>query len=196
MIRVGVTGGIGSGKTTFCKVWEELGARVLYADDFAKELMVTDSVIIQNLKDTFGEITYLENGELNKDHLITEAFKKNRVDELNAIVHPRMRERAKEEGDKATREGYSVFAYEAAVLLNEGRPEHFDDIILLLADKNKRVKRVMERDQTRGELVLDRMQKQPDFEELTHLVDHILINDSDLDSLKAEAEKMFHKLLK
>ena len=64
MIRVGVTGGIGSGKTTLCKEWEKLGAFVVYADDLAKKLMVEDEELVKNIKSTFGDKAYDEDGAL------------------------------------------------------------------------------------------------------------------------------------
>jgi len=90
MIKIGVTGGIGSGKTTFCKVWESLGAFVVYADDFAKELMVTDQELINQIKETFGERSYFRDGTLNRSFLAEEAFAKGRLYELTAIVPPTM----------------------------------------------------------------------------------------------------------
>jgi dephospho-CoA kinase len=83
MIKVGITGGIGSGKSTVCKEWEKLGAVVFYADDEAKKLMVTDRLSRQKLTDAFGPQTYKADGSLNKAHLIEEAFIKGRVEELN-----------------------------------------------------------------------------------------------------------------
>ena len=88
MIRVGVTGGIGSGKTTLCKEWEKLGAFVVYADDLAKKLMVEDEELVKKIKSTFGDKAYDEYGSLNRQYLAQEAFEKGRVNELNNLVHP------------------------------------------------------------------------------------------------------------
>lgn len=194
MIRIGVTGGIGSGKTRFCQFLQSLGAYVVYADDFAKELMVTDPVVKANLKAVFGDETYLDTGELNKSHLIREAFEKGRVEELNAVVHPQLRIRTKELADKLDKEGHNVFVYEAAVLLNEGRPDNFDHIVLLLANEELRTNRVVERDDTDPKLVLDRIQSQPDFESLRPIVDHIIVNDGDLDDLQKAADEFYRSL--
>jgi len=88
MIKVGVTGGIGSGKTTLCEEWEKLGAFVVYADDLAKEIMVKDKLLVAKIKSIFGEESYFSDGSLNRSYLAKEAFENNRVDELNKIVHP------------------------------------------------------------------------------------------------------------
>lgn len=191
MIKVGVTGGIGSGKTTVCKEWEKLGARVLYADPLAKELMVSDNKVRNQLIRTFGEEAYLADGQLNKPYLTEEAFKKDRVEELNAIVHPRVYEVTKQRMQQAEKEGQDVFVYEAALLLQHGRPNHIDLVVLVLADQQKRVQRVAKRDQSDKEAVLGRIEKQQDFEQLKPLSDYIIDNNGSLDDLKNKARELY-----
>ena len=195
MISVGITGGIGSGKTTVAKIWESLGATVVYADDLAKQLMQTDPDLKRKLSETFGEETYNSDGSLNKPHLIKEAFHKNRVDELNSIVHPAIRIQAKDLIKKAEREGTELFAYEAAILLNEGRPDYLDVVVLVTSDRETRLARVSERDSVDSSDVAARMAKQPDFSTLTHLVDYTIENNSTLDDLKKRAERLYHSLI-
>ena len=195
MISVGITGGIGSGKTTVARIWESLGATVVYADDLAKQLMQTDPNLKRKLSETFGEETYNSDGSLNKPHLIKEAFHKNRVDELNSIVHPAIRIQAKDLIKKAEREGTELFAYEAAILLNEGRPDYLDVVVLVTSDRENRLARVSERDSVDSSDVEARMAKQPDFSTLTHLVDYTIENNSTLDDLKKRAERLYHSLI-
>ena len=195
MIRVGVTGGIGSGKTTFCKFWEELGAFVIYADDYAKQLMVSDELLIKKIKQTFGDEAYFEDGQLNRKYLAEEAFAKGRVKELNAIVHPILWERLEALSDEKEKEGVEVFVKEAAILLQHGRPKDVDVVVLVISEKENRIERVMERDQVDAQLVLDRIEKQPEFEELTHLADYIISNDGTQETLKNKATELF-KMLK
>jgi dephospho-CoA kinase len=195
MISVGITGGIGSGKTTVARVWESLGARVVFADDLAKEMMQTDTQLIRKLKNTFGDHAYLADGSLNKPHLIKEAFEKNRVEELNAIVHPAIRRQTKKLIDKAAQEGVELFAYEAAILLNEGRPDYLDVVVLVTSDKKKRLDRVTKRDETGEDEVLARMAKQPDFSSLAHLVDHKIENNGSLEELKTESARLYNQLI-
>jgi dephospho-CoA kinase len=191
MKRIGITGGIGSGKTTFCKVWEDLGAYVLYADDFAKELMVSDQELIKKIKETFGKEAYQNDGSLNRPYLAKEAFEKGRVDELNGIVHPQLRKRIRELADKKEHEGVEVFAYEAAILLNEGRPEGLDYVVLLLAEDDTRVSRAAKRDKVDEQLILDRLEKQPNFEELSPLCDFLVMNDGSLKELQDKAKELY-----
>ena len=195
MISVGITGGIGSGKTTVANVWKSLGARVIFADDLAKELMQTDNRLIRRLKETFGSDTYHADGTLNKPHLIEEAFQKNRVDELNAVVHPAIRRETKKLIKQADEDGVQLFAYEAAILLNEGRPDYLDVVVLVTSDKETRLDRVTKRDRVKKNDVLARMAKQPDFSSLTHLVDHTIKNDGTLDELKLKSTRLYHHLI-
>lgn len=195
MISVGITGGIGSGKSTVAKIWETLGARVVYADDLAKELMRTDSELKKKLTKTFGEDTFNSDGSLNKPYLIKEAFHKNRVDELNAIVHPAIREEAHKLIKQATKDDIKLFAYEAAILLNEGRPNYLDKIVLVTSDRKTRLKRVSERDSVNASDVAARMAKQPDFSSLTHLVDYTIENNGTLDELRQAATQLYNTLI-
>jgi dephospho-CoA kinase len=194
MIRVGVTGGIGSGKTTFCKVLEEQGAFVAYADDIAKKLMVEDESLISEIKKAFGDESYHKDGNLNRAHLAKEAFEKNRVEELNAIVHPRLWKHIEELADLKEKEGVEVFVKEAALLLKEGRPSNINVVILVLAKKEDRINRVVKRDQTQVGKVEERMQKQQNFEELESLADIVVRNNGSLVDLKHQAESIYSDL--
>ena len=88
MIKVGVTGGIGAGKTTFCETLENLGAYVVYADDFAKNLMITDNEVITQIRQILGDQSYLENGDLNTGFLANQAFNHDRVNDLIPLYIP------------------------------------------------------------------------------------------------------------
>ena len=194
MIKVGVTGGIGSGKTTFCKKLEELGAYVLYADDFAKELMISDPALIAAIKDTFGEQAYYGNGRLNREFLAEEAFTKGRVEELNALVHPVLWERANQLAEDKEKEGVDVFVKEAAILLDNGRPSNLDYVILILADEKERIERSAKRDKSDAGKIKNRIKKQPDFNKKREDADFVVVNNGSLTDLKKEAERVFRLL--
>lgn len=195
MIKVGVTGGIGSGKSTLCDVFQQHGAYILNADDLAKKLMQEDPQIRQELIDTFGAQSFKENGSLNRDYLAEEAFGRDRVEELNAIVHPAIPEAADQVMNEASDKGYDVFVYEAALLLQNLRPDHLDYVILVLADKESRITRVQNRDQVDREPVLDRVEKQQDFENLKHLADVVIYNNGTLEEFRKKAEELYYEIL-
>lgn len=194
MIKVGITGGIGSGKTTFCKEWEKLGAYVLYADDFAKQLMQEDPELRQKIKDAFGDEAYDGEGNLNRAYLAREAFEKGRVEELNQLVHPVLWDRTVTLAARKEEEGTEVFAKEAAILLNNGRPEELDFVVLVLADKDQRIERTVQRDESSEQSIESRISNQPDFDNLTHLADFIVMNNGTLEELKTKAKEIFKKV--
>ena len=194
MKSVGVVGGIGSGKTTVCKVWEKLGATVIYADDLAKELMQTDPELQKELITIFGSETYNSDGSLNKPHLINEAFNNNRVDELNNAVHPILRKKLKNLAVSSEQAGVELFVVEAAILLNDRRPDFPGIIVLVTADRDQRVNRVADRDEVSEDEILARMDKQPNFNELTHLADFKIKNNGTPAALESRAIELFEKL--
>lgn len=196
MIKAGVTGGIGSGKSTVCMIWENLGAYVLNADDLAKRVMVSDPKIKKQLVKTFGEKTYHDDGTLNRDYLAGEAFKKGRVDELNKIVHPRLPDAVQREMARAESSGYEVFVYEAALLLQNLQPGLLDYIVLVLADEEARLRRVQRRDNVTAEEVNTRIARQADFEEAVPLADIVIRNNGTIEDLEKEARSVYKKFLK
>lgn len=195
MITAGLTGGIGSGKSTVAQELENLGATVVYADNLAKELMRTETSLQKKLNKAFGEQTYHSDGSLNKPHLIKEAFHNNRVDELNKIVHPAIREQSKRMIEAAREKGEKLFVYEAAVLLNQGRPDYLDKVILVTADKELRIKRVMERDNVSRDEVVARMKKQPDFDNMRNMADIVIENNSSESALILRTRELFNSLI-
>jgi dephospho-CoA kinase len=194
MIIAGVTGGIGSGKSTLCRVWEELGARVVYADDLAKHLMVHDKEVKRKLIKYFGDKTYNEDGSLNKAHLIQEAFENGRVDELNQIVHPAVAQTFKKICVDAKTAGEKLVVKEAALLLNEGRPPGLDVVVLVTSPKNEQVNRVRIRDGMKEEEVEARIKKQPDFDNLKNLVDYTVVNDGSLEEFIDKAKDLYKEI--
>lgn len=195
MITVGVTGGIGSGKSTVCEVWEELGAYVLNADELAKKVMVTHPGVKQELIDTFGIESFRSDGSLNRTHLAGEAFTNNRVEELNAIVHPRLPEASLKKINEAREAGYDVFVYEAALLLENREPGTLDYIVIVLAEDEQRIQWVQDRDETTAGKIKRRMETQRDFEQAVGQADFVIHNDGSLEELRKEAEFLYHKLI-
>lgn len=191
MVKVGITGGIGSGKTAVCNIWQSLGAYVLNADDLAKKIMVSDPAIKKEIQQAFGPESYYEDGSLNRSYLAEQAFESGRVEELNRIVHPRIPEESQKIMEKAEEDGYEVFVYEAALLLQNVRPPHLDYIVLVLAEREQRLQRVQQRDGVSRKEVLNRMKNQQNFEELTDKADIIIRNDGTLEDLERRAADVY-----
>lgn len=174
MLKIGLTGGIGSGKTTVAKALEVLGVPVYYADEAAKELMYTNELLKQQLILHFGRETYFDNGQLNRKHLSSIVFNnKEKLELLNSLVHPATIADAKEWFSKQ-QSPYVV--KEAALLFESGTAEGLDYIIGVTAPAALRIKRVMDRDGVTADEVKRRMTNQVDEALKMKLCDFVLHN--------------------
>jgi dephospho-CoA kinase len=174
MIRVGLTGGIGSGKSTVARIFEVLGIPVYYADDAARQIMNTDEELKAALIQNFGEQTY-QNGTLNRAYLASVVFAdKEKLALLNSLTHPATIRDADQWMQKQT-SAYTI--KEAALLFESHANEHLDYIIGVYAPEELRIKRVMERDNVTREEVLKRIRRQMDEDAKMKLCDSIIVND-------------------
>ena len=176
MLKIGITGGIGSGKTTVCRIFEKLGIPIYYADDRAKKLMVEKKEIINQVKKIFGKRAYYKNGKLNRKHISKIAFSNpEKLHALNAIVHPAVEKDATEWSQRQKNTPYTI--KEAALIFESGSHRSLDKIITVTAPQLLRIQRVMQRDQTTEAAVLARISKQMPEEEKVKKSDFIILND-------------------
>ncbi|MNJ92983.1 Dephospho-CoA kinase [compost metagenome] len=176
MLKIGITGGIGSGKTTICKVFETLGIPVFYADTVAKQIMTTDPILIEGIKDTFGEQSYSESGILNNKHIANIVFNnETELHKLNALVHPAVF-RAFDEWDAKLPNHLPYSLKEAALLFESGSYEMCDKNILVTAPHALKITRVTQRDNISEEQVLARMNKQFTDRQKLKLADYFIEN--------------------
>ena len=176
MLKVGITGGIGSGKTTVCKVFELLGIPVFYADDVAKSIMQTDQVLKTALLDTFGENSYTKDGMLNRAYISSIVFNdKQELEKLNSLVHPAVL-RAFDNWVLDQHESPYVIK-EAALLYESGGFKMCNKSILVIAPTLIKMNRVKLRDGVSEEDIQLRMNRQFSDEIKIKYADHILNND-------------------
>jgi dephospho-CoA kinase len=175
MFQVGLTGGIGSGKSLVCSVLEKLGVPVYYADSQARMLMASDPELIRQIIELFGEEAYLAN-TLNRSYLARRVFgDAEMLSRLNALVHPAVRRDYSEWVMKQQDVPYVV--EEAAILFESGAHRWLDRTVLVYAPEELRISRVMKRDGVDEELVRQRMRHQMDEEEKRNLADMVIMND-------------------
>ena len=173
-LKIGITGGIGSGKTFICRLFESLGIPVYNADEEAKRLMNTDIRIKEKLIAQFGEATY-KDGLLDRAFLANMVFSdKDKLELLNGIVHPIVIQEAKDWAERQTTR-YSL--KEAALLFESGSYKELNYTILVTAPIDIRIQRVIERDGTTEPQVWERMNKQLSDEEKLQLADFVIVND-------------------
>jgi dephospho-CoA kinase len=176
MLKIGITGGIGTGKTTICKVFEVLGIPVFYADTVAKQLMHTDQLLIQDIKEVFGTEAYSENGELDRKYLASIVFNnEEHLNKLNSLVHPAVF-RAHDAWINEHLQAPYVLK-EAALLFESGSYKMSDYNILVISPLDLRIKRVIKRDGISEAEVKSRIDKQLSDEEKEKLTDFMLQND-------------------
>ncbi len=174
--RIGITGGIGSGKTTACRLFEVLGIPVYYADDRAKWLMQNDEQLIQKLKSTFGDQVYNQDGQLDRAYLAGIVFNdRAKLDQLNGIVHPAVREDGIAWDKEHTETPYTL--REAALLYESGIYQLLDHIITVTAPEELRIERVMARDGVDAAAVKARIDKQWPEEKKVAMADFVIHND-------------------
>ncbi len=177
MLKIGITGGIGSGKTTVCKVFETLGIPVFYADPVAKEIMTTDRLLIKGIRETFGWESYLEDGVLNNKHIAQIVFNNPaELAKLNALVHPAVF-RAFEVWLSEVPAQTPYVLKEAALLFESGSYKMCDLSILVTAPLSTKLNRVMQRDQLSESQVKARMDKQFTDEKKVEMADFFITND-------------------
>ena len=187
---IGVTGGIGSGKTTIANYFKSFGIPVYIADDEARKIM-RSTVIIEAIKNTFGS-TIFEQDQLNREALAKIVFNSpEKLEKLNKIVHPAVKKHFQQWLLEHTTAPFII--YEAAILFESGTFKNCDYIITVTAPLETRIERVMARDHTTKDLVLKRIGAQWTDEQRISKSDFIIKNDT-IENAKIEVDKILNFL--
>jgi dephospho-CoA kinase len=174
MLKVGLTGGIGSGKSLVAEMFKLLGVPVLHADDTARYLMEQDTKLKSAIGQLFGKEVY-ENGRLNRPFLASVVFNdKSKLEQLNALVHPATIAFAQQWAAAQTTP-YTI--KEAAIFFESGSYKDMDKMIGVYAPVEMRLERAMHRDNVTEEVIRQRMDKQMNEEEKMKRCDFIIYND-------------------
>ena len=189
---VGLTGGIGSGKSTIAAMFADLGVPVYDSDGEAKKIMVDSPSVKGKIVTLLGKDSY-RNGELDRAYISQLVFKDVKLLQgLNAIVHPAVREHFAE---WAKRQRSEYVIQEAAIIFENGTQKSYDRIILVTAPVDVRIKRVMERDGIDPQKVMERIGNQWEDDKKIALADFVIEN-SDLKNTALQVSKIHQKLLK
>lgn len=180
---IGITGGIGSGKTTVCKIFEVLGVPIFYSDDEAKFIIENNEFVIQKIKNLFGNEAYFENGKYNKSFVASKIFHdKSLLLQLNSIVHPIVID-ANQLWNKRNSH-YPYIINESALIFETGKYKNFDKTILIYSPEELRIKRVMIRDDISRDNVLARIKNQMSDLEKIKFADRVIINNYGISLLR------------
>ncbi len=189
---IGLTGGIGSGKTTIAKMFEKLGVPVYYADDEAKKLMNSNRKIHKELVQVFGEEAF-KDGELNRAFIANVIFNdENKLNRINAIVHPEVERHFKK---WVSNKSSKYVIQENALIFESGAQDRFDKIITITAPIHVRINRVKNRDSVSKEKVLERMHNQLD-DSYKIKNSFFSINNIDLEASRREVNRINEFLIK
>ena len=175
MLTVGITGGIGSGKSTVCKVFKILGIPVFQADNEARKLQEEDQEIKNKLIEYFGADIYTEAASLNRKKLANIIFNSPAdMERVNHLIHPAVHREFENWKEKMS--GYAYVLYEAAILFETGSAAKFDYTILVVTNENERLQRVLKRDKLTSDAILQRMHNQMQDSEKILLADFVIEN--------------------
>ncbi len=181
MLKIGVTGGIGTGKSWVCEIFKQLGIPVFEADLEVKKLYNADLQLKADLIATFGIQSYQENGEINREYLRQILSNPQERDALNKLVHPKVFQRFYE---WSSQQKSPYVLKEAAILFESGADKTVDKSIGVFAPLEMRIARVMERDHRSREEVVNIIKLQMDQEELRSKVDYQIQNDNEQSVIK------------
>lgn len=192
-IIIGVTGGIGSGKSYICRIISSLGFPVYNCDAEAKKLMNTNKHIINSLKQLIGENSYDSEGNLNKP-IITQFLFANEENahKINSVVHPVVKEDFR---SWASAQNADLIFMESAILFESGFNDVVDNVITITAPPETRIERTIRRDNTTREQVIARMNQQMQDEERVRLSDYIICNNTN-DNVEQQIKTIIETLSK
>ena len=181
LLKVGITGGIGSGKSTVASVLRSLGAAVYNSDSRARLLQENDPGVVRAIKDIFGEQAYLQDGRLDSSHIAPIVFSdREMLDKLNAAVHPAVKRDFEAWVRQREKEGQAPYLVkEAAILIESGLSEKLDKIVVVIAPEDIRIARVVARDGTDPGEVRRRMESQMSDAGRAAHADYIVVADDE-----------------
>jgi dephospho-CoA kinase len=192
ILKIGVTGGIGSGKSAVCSFFAKLGIPALFADDIAKELSSTDSTIRKRLIALLGESAFQTNGSLNRSFIASEMFSnKSLKQKVESIVHPCVEKEIERQIKELANRGRPIVIVEAALIYEAGLHKKLDAVVVVDADESVRISRVRKRDVVSEDAVRSRMTAQLDVKKKLEKADYIIYNNGNLEELESKVQFLY-----
>ena len=197
VLKVAVTGGAGSGKTSVCNRLKKLGVKVISADEMAREAVAPGSEALTKIIRFFGEKVVLSDGTLNRKilrRMITDDDDARLT--LERFLHHEITKLIQKNVVCAEKEGCRIVVIEVPLLFELDMKERFDRVVVVIADKELRVKRLMERDQTSCDAAKDLINVQMPDEEKIGRADHVVWNEGSMEKLVESVDVLFKNLTK
>ena len=192
MIKIGITGGIGCGKSEVCNILKRAGIPIIRADQVAKLLINNKETIKTEIKQSFGNDVYLANGELNREKVAQIIFNDETAKQkINEIVHPHVLQYQQQTLERLEKSGkFNIAGVEAALIYEAGSATQFDLIVVVSAEKKTVFKRLLERDGLSKDEILKRIESQMPLAEKVKRADYVIHNDGTLQALEIEVENL------
>ena len=188
---IGVTGGIGSGKSLACRFLEQCGAQVFAADEVARDLMEHRPEVRRAVESEFGGGSYLPSGALNRPWLASRVFgDPDALNRLNGIVHPAVQSAFQDVRDQCTA---ALLVHEAALIYESGADRRLDAVVVIVAPFELRLARVVNRDDVTQTQVLERMKYQLSTEELARRADVVVGNSGSPEALDEKMRELYSR---
>jgi dephospho-CoA kinase len=195
-LLVGLTGGMGSGKTLVAEILRELGAHIVDADQIGRDLVRPGSPVLAEIAAAFGEGVLLADGRLDRAKIAQVVFTdpgKRRL--LEAILHPKIFEIERLATDKAFKlNPRAVVVVDAALLIESGNYKNMDKVVVIRCGEGEQIERLLAKKLWTREVILQRLRSQAPLEEKLKVADYVLTNDSTMDELRQRVEKMYREL--
>ena len=195
---IGLTGNIGSGKSTVAKTFEELGAKVIDADEIARAAVEPGKPALKELISEFGKEILNDDGTLNRKYVADAVFNNEaKREKLNSIIHPRILGEINGYIDKYRDDGEEVVIIEAALLVEKrGLIKIIDKLIVVSVDRETQIERVRTRDNLDRDEIVSRIESQMNNEDKTRHADYVIDNTESIESTRNQVEKIWESLIK
>lgn len=197
---VGVTGGLGSGKSTLCCFLSEMGCRLFEADRVAKELQLNDAEVIEGIMALFGAEVYSldSSGQvvLDRKQIAAAVFASSeKLEALNRLIHPKVFCEFQKAVHEAAEDGIKILVKEAAILFESGSNQQLDVVVVVVADEDQRIERAFQKGMGSREEIMQRIARQWPQERLIEKADYVVVNKGSQEELKKETALLYSQLL-
>jgi dephospho-CoA kinase len=193
ILKIGVTGGIGSGKTVVCFAFARFGVPIILADDIAKELSNSDPVVRKKLTTLLGKSAYKVDGSLDRSFVASRLFSDKTLQrKVEAVIHPRVEKEIERRTKKLAHNGERIVIIEAALIYEAGLDKKLDAVVVVDADESERISRVRRRDVVSEDAVRSRITAQLDVKKKLDQAEYVIHNNGSIDELESKVQFLYN----